>query len=120
MFYKCSFLTSLDISGFDFSNVKNVEDMFIDCENLANLKFGKNLKKSIDLHFSPLTHKSALSVIDGLAEVEEQQTLKLSTFSNFTLAESDVRKAEDKNWKIIALPPYTTKDLDSFSFEKNE
>lgn len=37
MFYNCSALTSLDLSGFDTSNVTNVSQMFSGCTALASL-----------------------------------------------------------------------------------
>ena len=37
MFYHCSSLTSLDLSGFDTSKVTNMSDMFNDCLNLVSL-----------------------------------------------------------------------------------
>lgn len=81
MFDGCISLEELYINSFDFSNVKKIEDvdfMFRNCDSLTILKFGKNLKVSLDLHYCPLTHESALSVIDGLAKVEEQQVLTFS------------------------------------------
>ena len=37
MFYNCSNLTNLDVSGFNTSKVTNMEAMFSDCRNLTNL-----------------------------------------------------------------------------------
>ena len=37
MFYGCSGLTSLDVSGFRTDNVTDMRSMFADCENLASL-----------------------------------------------------------------------------------
>ena len=37
MFYNCIILTSLDLSGFDTSNVTNMSDMFYDCNYLSEL-----------------------------------------------------------------------------------
>ena len=37
MFYTCLDLESLDLSGWDVSNVKNMSGMFIDCTNLKSL-----------------------------------------------------------------------------------
>lgn len=63
---------------------------------------GKNLKKALNLSdCRALTHKSVLSVIDGLAEVEEEQTLWISEESYNTLSKDEIKKAENKNWKVI-------------------
>jgi len=38
MFGNCSYLTSLDLSNFDTSNVTNMSDMFDYCTNLTSIK----------------------------------------------------------------------------------
>ena len=103
MFDGCSSLTSLDLSNFNFKKAKNVNKMFANCSSLTDLKFGKNLKVSLDLSDCPLSHESALSVIDGLAKVEEQQELTLSKTTYNTLTAEDIRQVEAKNWKINNL-----------------
>ena len=103
MFNGCSSLTSLDLSNFNFKKAKNVNKMFANCSSLTDLKFGKNLKVSLDLSDCPLSHESALSVIDGLAKVEEQQELTLSKATYNTLTAEDIRQVEAKNWKINNL-----------------
>ena len=103
MFYYCENLTSLDLSNFNFKKAKNVNKMFANCSSLTDLKFGKNLKVSLDLSDCPLSHESALSVIDGLAKVEEQQELTLSKTTYNTLTAEDIRQVEAKNWKINNL-----------------
>ena len=102
MFKYCKHLTSLDISSFDFSNTKYIKHIFAFCDSLSNLKFGKNLKISIDLSDCPLTYESVLSVIDGLAELEtnELQNIWLSEETYDMLTAEDIKKATDKNWKI--------------------
>ena len=37
IFYACSSLTSLDLSGWDVSNVTDMDDMFNDCSSLTSL-----------------------------------------------------------------------------------
>ena len=100
MLHCCTKLISLDISSFDFSNAENVLGMFSECTSLKNIQFGKGLKKSIDLHWSPLTHESALSVINGLAVVDEQQEILLKNETYRTLSADDIQLIESKNWKI--------------------
>ena len=101
MFYDCKTLTYLDISSFDFSNLKYCANIFTGCKSLSNLKFGKNLKISIDLQDCPLTHKSALSVINGLANVEELQYITFSERTYETLTDDEIKKAKNKNWNIL-------------------
>lgn len=101
MFYECEHLETLDISSFDFSNLDHDgnEYMFGSCSSLTHLKFGKNLRSSIDFRDCPLTHESVLSVIDGLAKIENGY--QYITFSNETyksLTAEDCKKLFDKNW----------------------
>ena len=94
-------IASLDLSSFDFSNVKDADAMLDNCLSLTDLKFGINLRASLDLHYCPLSHESALSVIDGLAEVERTRTVTFSEDTYNMLSAEDIKKAEDKNWKIF-------------------
>ena len=116
MFYKCSFLTSLDISGFDFSNVNNNFSMFDYCTSLTDLKFGKNLKQSIYLSDCPLTHESALSVIDGLAKVNEQQDIAFSDETYATLSKEEIQIIKNKNWNLTNDTAKTMR-ISGFSYE---
>lgn len=103
IFYYCNSLTSLDLSNFDFSNVTNVDFMFYKCTSLTDLKFGKNLKVSLDLSDCPLSHESALSVIDGLAKVEKafiKPFVKFSSKAYSSLTDEEIKLVTDKNWKI--------------------
>lgn len=115
--FGCRNLKSLDISSFDFSDkyafnfqefnscIDSLNNMFKYCVNLTNLKLGKKLKDSLDLGNCPLTHESVISVLNGLAEVEEEQTLWLSKKSFSTLMIKNFRKTKKKNWKIISYNP---------------
>ena len=102
LFYKCNLMHSINLSEFDFSNITDTTNMFADCTSLTNLKFGKNLKVSLDLSDCPLTHESALSAIDGLAVVNttDYSVLLLKDETYNTLSKEDIKKATDKNWLI--------------------
>ena len=94
-------LYSLDLSSFDFSNVKDITNMFTGCTSLVDLKFGKNLKVSINLSDCPLSHESALSVIDGLAEVKEQEIIRFSEDTYAALSAKEKQIIKNKNWLYI-------------------
>ena len=100
MFYKCMSLASLDISSFNFTSTVATDNMFCLCKSLTDLKFGKNLKKPLNFRSCPLTHESALSVINGLAKVEQRQTIFFSEPTYDTLSKEDIKLAEDKKWSI--------------------
>ena len=49
MFYSCESLTSLDLSYFNFENLKNSDGMFTDCINLKKIIFNNNtLTKNLE------------------------------------------------------------------------
>ena len=102
IFVGCTSLTSLDISSFDFTNVLNIVSMFYGCSSLADLQFGTNLKLSLDLNFCPLTHTSALSVLNGLATITTTQTITFKATTYSTLTAAEIKTATDKGWTITS------------------
>ena len=129
IFRGCGHLHLLDISSFDFSKIASTFEMFSYCGNLTDLKFGKNLRTSLNLYDCPLTHKSAMSVINGLGKPFADYTFtrkeligmkhqnprykstryrSINNIINFseetynTLSKNDIKLAENKNWKITS------------------
>lgn len=102
VFSQCIMLKSLDISNWDASKVTRTDNMFVGSSNLENLNFMKNLKKSITFVSCPLTHESALSVIDGLAEVDTPQTVTFKSTTYNTLTEEDIALATSKGWNVAS------------------
>ena len=102
MFAYCNSLKSLDISNFDFSKIKPycTAGMFEACTSLTDLKFGNNLKTSLDLSDCPLSYESALSVINGLAKVINGKSIYFSEEVYDQLSTEDIQKAKEKNWII--------------------
>ena len=103
MFYNCSSLTSLDLSGFDTSNVKYMDSMFSNCSKLSNLTLGTDWAsnssiKSFDLSYSPLTHESAIDVINKLATRSNSPVIKFSNAVGLYQSEIDV--ATNKGWSV--------------------
>ena len=100
MFSCCSSLESLDLSTCDFSNVESMKEAFNGCSSLTNLKFGKKCKCDLSLTDCPLSRESALSVIDGLAEVSSRKTLLFheATYTSLTTEEKAI--ATSKGWSV--------------------
>ena len=60
------------------------------------------MKTDINFEYSPLTHDSALNIIDNLAvSTGHIVQFKKSTFN--TLTPEDIAKATDKGWKIWSV-----------------
>ena len=103
LFRNCSSLTSLDLSNWDTSKVSNMSDMFSNCSKLSNLTLGNDWASnssisSFDLSYSPLTHESAVDVINKLATRSNSPVI---TFSNQVgLYQSEIDVATNKGWSV--------------------
>ena len=95
--------SSLDISTFDFNRVPSTASMFGRCGKLTDLRFGRNLKVSVDFSSCPLTHESALSVIEGLAEVDTAQTVTFKATTYGTLTEGEIALATSRGWSVVSV-----------------
>ena len=99
-FSDCTILKSVPL--LDFSNVSNASFAFSSCTSLKNVGGFIGLKVDISFSDSPLTHDSALNVIDNLAVSSGHKvTFKKTTFDTLTPAE--IAKATDKGWTITYL-----------------
>ena len=103
MFASCSSLTSLDVSNFDTSKVTSMPSMFHDCSKLSNLTLGNDWAsnssiKSFGLYSCPLTHESAVDVINKLATRDNSPVTKFSL--NVKLSQSEIDVATNKGWSV--------------------
>lgn len=98
-FAGCTKLKSIPL--LDFSNVTSARLVFYECPSLTDVGGFTGLKVDIDFHYSPLTHASALNVIDNLATSSGHTiTFKKTTFDTLTSAE--IAKATSKGWTIMS------------------
>lgn len=96
-FTECTYLKSVPL--LDFSNVTNTNLAFSNCISLKNVGGFTGLKVDISFSNSPLTHDSALNVIDNLAVSSGHKVVfKKATFDTLTPAE--IAKATSKGWTI--------------------
>ena len=127
MFQGCSGLTSLDLSNFNTSSVTDMRDMFAYCYELTSLNLsGWNLSKAtdmstmfwscyklttitgpitgisvnIDLGGSPLTHDSAMVLMNGLNTVTGTRTITFKSSTYETLTEAEIAAATAKGWTV--------------------
>ena len=103
MFSDCSSLTSLDLSNWNTSKVEAMDDMFWNCSKLTNLTLGNDWASnssisSFSLSSCPLTHESAVDVINKLATRSNSPVI---TFSNkVSLYQSEIDVATNKGWSV--------------------
>lgn len=96
-FYECTKLESVPL--LDFSNVTSTDSTFSGCTSLTDVGGFIGLKTNLYIYDSPLTHDSALNIINNLpVSSGHRVSFKRSTFSTLTPAE--IAKATDKGWTI--------------------
>ena len=99
MFDGCTSLITVPL--FDTQNVLTMGNMFDGCTNLTDVGGFAGLKVDISFSYSPLTHDSALNVIDNLAVSSGHRVMfKKTTFD--TLTPVEIARATDKGWEIVA------------------
>ena len=100
MFKGCASLTSVPL--FDTQNVINANRTFYNCTSLKNVGGFIGLKTDLNFEYSPLTHNSALNIIDNLAvSTGHIVQFKKSTFN--TLTPEEIARATDKGWEIWSV-----------------
>ena len=103
MFFDCFSLESLDLTGWDTTNVVGMSNMFNYCNKLTNLTLGTDWASnssisSFSLSYCPLTRESAVDVINKLAARSNSPVI---TFSNKVgLYQSEIDIATNKGWSV--------------------
>ena len=103
MFYDCNSLESLDLTGWDTTNVTSMNYMLHKCYSLKNLTLGENWASnssisSFSLSSCPLTHESAVDVITKLATRSNSPVIQFN--SKVGLQQSEIDVATNKGWSV--------------------
>ena len=98
MFYECKNLTDVRL---DMSSCTDAYHMFNLCTSLSNL-YISNLKTSLDLFSCPLTHDSALFIINNLQTVPsaDEKHISFNRSTLDTLTSTEIAIATSKGWTI--------------------
>ena len=96
-FQGCEKLTTLP--QLDTSNVTKMGACFDWCRSLKNVGGFIGLKASADFGQCPLTHKSALNIIDNLA-VSPGHDIRFGRSTFYSLTSAEIARATDKGWEI--------------------
>ncbi len=100
-FYNDSKLAKLDLTGWDMSNVAYLSKAFFGCTSLTEIVgpvYG--ISVDLDLRYSPLTHDSAMVIINGLAQVPKKQTLIIHATTMASLSQEEKALAAAKGWTL--------------------
>lgn len=104
MFGARTTLKEIKFGILDFASATDVGNMFHACNALTTFTGEvRNLKLSLDLGFSPLTVESAMVFINGLAEVETAQTLRLKSTTYEQLTPEQIAVATARGWTIVSV-----------------
>ena len=103
MFSYCTSLTTLNLSNWNTASVTNMSFMFDSCSKLTNLTLGTNWAinsriDSFDLSSCPLTHESAVDVINKLATRNNSPVIEFS--NEVELYQSEIDVATNKGWSV--------------------
>lgn len=102
-FADCSKLTSIDLSNFDTSNVKNMEGMFLNCLNLKTIAFGDNFKTNNVTNMSYM-----FCYCDSLTE------LNLADFKTNNVKDMSAMFYMDKKLVTLDLSSFNTSSVTNF------
>ena len=105
MFSNCSSLTTLNLSNFDTTNIVDMAGAF-NCESLVNFMppavFAQNEAiATLDFVACPLSHSSAVALINSLATRTNEPILTLSLDTSETLTDEEKAIATAKGWTIL-------------------
>ena len=127
MFASCSNLTSIDLSGFDSSNVTNMYDMFADCPNLTSINLSSfNTSKVKDMSYmfavgDLWNQHSSLTSLDlssfDTSNVTTMEWMFSGCFSltSLDLSSFDTSKIRNMSYMFISCPKLTSLDLSNFN-----
>lgn len=104
MFGARTTLKGIKFGILDFASATDAGNMFHACNALTTFTGEvRNLKLSLDLGSSPLTAESAMVFINGLAEVETAQTLRLKSTTYEQLTPEQIAVATAKGWTVVSV-----------------
>jgi surface protein len=104
-FYNCTSLETISLPRWDLSTATAMNEVFARCKSLKNIPYGlPGLKVSVILSNCPLTHESALAIINTIATITDDSapTVTFSTTTYNTLTADEIKIATDKGWKVLS------------------
>jgi surface protein len=126
LFYDCRELTSIDLSGFNFFNVKDLSSMFYGCSNLETLILPSNGKASNVTDFSFMFYECGKLTSIDLSNISfiNAQKLPFMFFNCSSLieikfpTEEKAKNIKDFQGMFFYCQSLTSIDLSNFSFVK--
>lgn len=89
-------------ANFNMRNLTSMGALFRGCYNLTDLIWGYDCAESLEFQSSPLTHKSAMSVINGMARIAGIRNITFSKQTYNTLTKEEIALATSKGWSVAS------------------
>ena len=124
MFYSCSGLTSLDVSGFNTSKVTSMSDMFSGCSKLTSLDvsgFDTSKVGNMDGMFSNCSKLTSLDVSDFNTSSVWGMSSMFSgcrSLTSLDLSDFDTSKVTNMSYMFNSCSSLTSLDLSGFDTSK--
>ena len=103
LFYGCSSLTSLDLSNWNTSKVNNMDNMFQNCSKLSNLTLGTDWASNSSVSSFNLSDCSLTheSAVDVINKLATRNNSPVIKFSKKVgLYQSEINVATNKGWSV--------------------
>ena len=103
MFRECSSLTTLDLSGWNTSNVTDMNNMFYYCNKLSNLTLGTEWASNSSISSFDLSScpLTRESAVDVINKLATRDNSPVIKFSgNIVLSQSEIDVATNKGWSV--------------------
>jgi len=120
MFYKCSNLTSLDVSRFDTSKVTNMSDMFCKCSNLTSLDVSRFDTSKVVYMSSMFDGCSKLTSLD-VSNFDTSNVINMrsmfhgcSSLTNIDVSRFDTSKVTRMDQMFYSCENLTSLDVSNF------
>lgn len=122
MFYRCSSLSSLDLSSFDTSKLESMASMFLSCTNLTSLNLSSFNTSNVTSMGSMFGYCSNLSEILGLERFNTDKVKNMGTMfysctslTSLNLSSFNTSNVTSMGWMFEQCRNLTSLDLSSFN-----
>ena len=103
LFFGCSSLTTLDLSNWNTSKVNNMSNMFNDCSKLSNLTLGTDWASNSSISSFDLSYcpLTRESAVDVINKLATRSNSPVITFNGAVgLYQSEIDVATNKGWSV--------------------
>ena len=93
-------LKTIRLLKLDDAGTKTFPSTFNSCTSLENITIEGVIGQNLDIHWSPLTHESIMSIINHLGTIATAKTLTLGTTNLAKLTDAEKAIATQRGWTL--------------------